>query len=95
MRGESREIGCAVKDGSGLQPLYIRPADYLGRCPRLVWSGPLALDSVRNIYVEFPPRLHEVGMEWSFGPFSGMNLKFKRVVAGSIPFCQICSSTEM
>jgi hypothetical protein len=30
-------------DGAGLQPSKIGTAVFLGRCPRLVWSGPLAL----------------------------------------------------
>ena len=30
-------------DGAGLQPVGIRVAVFLGRCPRLVWIGPLAL----------------------------------------------------
>src|ERR1035437_3805636 len=33
-------------DGSGLQPLVAFADDFLGRCPRLGWDAPLALETV-------------------------------------------------
>jgi len=46
--GDVVSRGCpgVTHDGSGFQPLMVFSDDSLGRCPRLGWDAPLALETV-------------------------------------------------
>ena len=57
-----RECPVARHDGSGLQPLMAIADHFLGRCPKLGWDAPLALE------IEMQVAPLELGMSFSNAP---------------------------